>query len=82
MPVSLVRRVKFLATAVWPVISDVVGFGELSPNLSRCEIISGERAGTPSHRDADNRMWGDLHRADRRRSYTMLSTPATIRIPT
>jgi CBS domain-containing protein len=75
MPVfKLVRRVKFPATAVWPVISDVVGFGELSPNLSRCEIISGERVGMRRRNwDADNRMWDEIciEWIDGR-SYTML----------
>jgi CBS domain-containing protein len=75
MPVfKLVRRVKFPAAAVWPVISDVVGFGELSPNLSRCEVISGERVGMRRRNwDADNRMWDEIciEWVDGR-SYTML----------
>jgi CBS domain-containing protein len=75
MPVfKLVRRVKFPAAAVWPVISDVVGFGELSPNLSRCEIISGERVGMRRRNwDVDNRMWDEIciEWVDGR-SYTML----------
>ena len=62
MPVfKLVRRVKFPAAAVWPVISDVVGFGELSPNLSRCEVISGERVGMRRRNyDPTNRMWDEI----------------------
>jgi CBS domain-containing protein len=75
MPVfKLVRRVKFPAAAVWPVISDVVGFGELSPNLSRCEVISGERVGMRRRSwDVDNRMWDEIciEWVDAR-SYTML----------
>jgi len=75
MPVfKLVRRVKFPAAAVWPVLSDVVGFGELSPNLSRCEIISGERVGMRRRNwDADSRMWDEIciEWVDGR-SYTML----------
>src|SRR5262249_17334158 len=75
MPVfKLVRRVKFPAAAVWPVLSDVVGFGELSPNLSRCEIISGERVGMRRRNwDADNRMWDEICiEWNDARSYTML----------
>lgn len=75
MPVfKLVRRVKFPAHAVWPVISDVVGFGELSPNLGRCEIISGERVGMRRRNyDRNGRMWDEIciHWEDGR-GYTML----------
>jgi CBS domain-containing protein len=75
MPVfKLVRRVKFPASAVWPVISDVVGFGELSPNLSRCEIISGERVGLRRRNyDHTGRMWDEICiQWEENRGYTML----------
>jgi CBS domain-containing protein len=75
MPVfKLVRRVKFPAAAVWPVISDVVGFGELSPNLSRCEVISGERVGMRRRNyDHTGRMWDEICiEWNEGRGYTML----------
>jgi CBS domain-containing protein len=59
---------------VWPVISDVVGFGELSPNLSRCEVISGERVGMRRRNyDHTGRMWDEICiEWLEGRSYTML----------
>ena len=39
---AMERCVEAPADLVWAVISDVVGYAEVAPNLSRAEILEGE----------------------------------------
>ncbi len=39
------RLVDAPVTKAWPVVSDVVGYADVAPNLSRAEVVSGEGQG-------------------------------------
>lgn len=52
MPAFQIERlVQAPPEAVWPIISDVEGYADIAPNLSRAEIITGEGA------DMQRRCW-------------------------
>jgi carbon monoxide dehydrogenase subunit G len=56
--VSVSRRIEAPAAVAWEVISDVVGFGDVAPNLSRAEVVSGEGVGmTRRCYDSRGRGW-------------------------
>ncbi len=84
MPVvEYVRRVRFPVSAIWPVLSDVVGFGEMSPDLLRCEVSRGSGVGMvrDSH-DKLHRRWSEQCTAwDDGHGYTMAVTDGNYPYP-
>ncbi len=90
MPVvEFVRRVRFPVSAIWPVLSDVVGFGEMSPDLLRCEVTQsgggGDGSGVGMVRrchDKSHRRWNEQCTAwDEGHGYTMAVTDGNYPYP-
>ena len=74
MPVfKMTRRVKAHADVVWKVISDVGGLAEVAPQVSRVELLGGERVGLRRRvYDRRGRPWVEECIAwEDERSYTM-----------
>ena len=58
---KVVRRVTAAPRVVWSVLSDVVGFADAAPNLSRAEILEGERLGLRRRNyDRGGRAWDEI----------------------
>lgn len=68
---------------VWKVVSDLVGFADVAPSLTRIEIVAGEGQGTRRRcHDTRGRSWEEVCTVwDEGRTYTMRVDTATYPFP-